>query len=185
MTTLLPPATRLSKETPSALEKLMWEADQYLNLRLEMVGGLPVWEAWPAVRHQGTSYRIQSSIRRSVEPRPGDGVGCECVHYADIYVRFPDGSLKRPDIAIFCREPDEQDTAVTLLPEAVIEILSQGFEAKDLEIGVPFYQSMGVKDIIVLDPRTNAVQHYQGNSPARELTSPVEINLACGCRCTV
>ena len=87
--------------------------------------------------------------------------------------------------AIFCREPDEQDTTVTLRPEAVIEILSQGFEAKDLEIGVPFYQRMGIADIIVLDPRTNGVWHYRGNSPARELTSPVEITLACGCRCTV
>jgi len=167
------------------LEKLMWEADQYLNVRLEMVGGLPVWEAWPVLRHQSAAFRIQSSITRSIQPQQDDGSGCQCVHAADIYVRFPDGSLKRPDIAIFCREPDEQDTAVTLLPKAVIEILSQGFEAKDLEIGVPFYQNMGVKDIIVLDPRTNAVQHYQGNSPARELVSPVEINLACGCRCTV
>ena len=185
MTTLLTPAIQPSKETPSALEKLMWEADQYLNVRLEMVGGLPVWEAWPVLRHQSAAFRIQSSITRSIQPQQDDGSGCQCVHAADIYVRFPDGSLKRPDIAIFCREPDEQDTAVTLLPKAVIEILSQGFEAKDLEIGVPFYQNMGVKDIIVLDPRTNAVQHYQGNSPARELVSPVEINLACGCRCTV
>ena len=32
-------------------------------------------------------------------------------------------------------EPDEQDDAITLLPEAVIEVVSKGYEAKDLEIG--------------------------------------------------
>ncbi len=185
MTTLLTPPTKPSKETPSALEKLMWEADQYLNVRLEMVGGLPVWEAWPVLRHQSAAFRIQSSIARSVQPQPNDGSGCQCVHAADIYVRFPDGSLKRPDIAIFCREPDEKETAVTLVPEAVIEILSEGYEAKDLEVGVPFYKSMGIPDIIVFDPDTNVVRHYQGDTPVRELTSPVEIALACGCRCTV
>ncbi len=88
--------------------------------------------------------------------------------------------------ALFPREPDEQETAVTLLPEAVIEIVSKGYEAKDLEIGVPFYQRMNVKDIVVLNPDTNAVLHYQAGQPMpRELVSPVDITLACGCRCTV
>ena len=94
--------------------------------------------------------------------------------------------LPHTQIWSFYREPDEQDAAaVTLQPEAVIEILSRGYEAKDLEIGVPFYRRMHVKDIIVLDPDTNAVLHWAGQLPARELTSPVEITLQCGCRCTV
>ncbi len=162
------------------LERTILEADE-AGYRLEMVGGLPVWEASPAYKHQRTTFRIESSIR----PVAGGEAGCACVHAADVQVRFPDGSHKRPDIAIFCREPDEQETAVTLLPEAVIEILSKGYEAKDLEVGVPFYRRMGVKDIVVLDPDTHAVRHYQGALPARELTSPVEITLQCGCRCTV
>jgi Putative restriction endonuclease len=73
---------------------------------------------------------------------------CACVHYADIYVAFPDGSLKRPDIAIFCREPEA---------EAVIEVISQGYEFKDLELGPMFYLSQGVKDVVVLDPRSKAI----------------------------
>ena len=167
------------------LEHIVLEADD-AGYRLEFVAGLPVWEASPVVKHQRASFRIQNSLRRSIQPRVNNEDGCECVHYADIYVRFSDGSLKRPDIAIFCREPDEQETAVTLQPEAVIEILSKSYEAKDLEVGVPFYQRMGVKDIVVLDPDTNAVLHYQAGHPTpRRLISPVDITLACGCHCTV
>ena len=59
-------------------------------------------------------------------------------------MQFSDGSLKRPDISIFCREPDEQDDAVTLVPEAVIEVVSKGYEAKDLQIAPDFYLSRGV-----------------------------------------
>lgn len=93
-----------------------------LGVRLEIVGGLPIWEAHPVLRHQRAIDRIRASITGS-ESSPGDGPGCGCVHVADVYVRFLDGSLLRPDISIFCREPDEEDQAVTLLPEAVIEKL--------------------------------------------------------------
>ncbi len=80
---------------------------------------------------------------------------CGCVHALDVYIQFPNG-LKRPDISIFCREPGEaeQDSFLTMVPEAVVEVVSQGYEAKDLEIGPPFYLSQGVKDVIVFDPRT-------------------------------
>ena len=97
---------------------------------------------------------------------------------------FPDSSFKRPDISIFCREPDEDDEAITLLPEAVIEIISKGYEAKDLEIGPRFYLSQGVKDVIVFDPHTLVVLHLTPTS-AERLISPVNITLACGCTCRV
>lgn len=90
-----------------------------------------------------------------------------------------DGSLKRPDIAIFCREPDEQDEAITLVPEAVVEVISRGYEAKDLEIGPRFYLSQGVKDVVVFDPHTLLVLHIRADG-AEQLVSPVELRLRCG-----
>lgn len=163
----------------TSLEQTILEADA-AGFRLEMVGGLPVWEASPVVEHQ----RKVDQIRATIRPTDAEST-CACIHYADVQVRFPDGSHKRPDISIFCREPHEQRTAVTLVPHAVVEILSRGYEAKDLEVGVPFYRRMGISDILVLDPDTNVVLHYAHGGPARELVSPVEITLACGCRCTV
>lgn len=131
----------------------------------------------PVLLHQKTIDRIRASTKQI-------GSGCDCVHYADIYVSFPDGSLKRPDISIFCREPDEQDKAVTLLPEAVIEIISEGYEAKDLEINPSFYLSQGIKDVIVYDPQTKFIFHARRDG-RKNHTSPQTFRLECGCEVTV
>ncbi len=162
-------------------EQLQRAADE-LGIRLEMIGGVSTWEAQPVPRHQTAILRILRTIRPLTQPE-AEG-GCACHFNIDIEVRFPDGSLKRPDISIFCREPDETDTAVTLLPEAVIEIVSKGYEAKDMLISIPFYVSQNVRDIIVLDPYTNRVTHVRG-AHRTEHDSPVEITLLCGCICTV
>lgn len=151
-----------------------------LGIRLEIVNGLPMWEAQPVYKHQKAVDRIRATIL----PGPSEDANCECVHVADVYVNFPDGSLKRPDISIFCREPDEDDEAVTLVPEAVIEVISRGYEAKDLEIGPGFYLSQGVKDIVVFNPYTLLVLHVRPDGATRHL-SPVDLRLACGCSCTV
>lgn len=149
-----------------------------LGVRLEIVNGLPIWEAQPVYKHQKAVDRIRDSIESTNE------ASCECIHAADVYVSFPDGSLKRPDISVFCREPDEEDEAITLVPEAVIEIISKGYEAKDLQIAPPFYLSQGVKDIVVFNPYTLAVLHVRRDG-AHQLVSPVEILLECGCRVLV
>lgn len=154
------------------------------GIRLEIVGGLPIWEPYPVYKHQKAVDRIRATIER-VAPSSESGEGaCDCVHISDVYVSFPDGSLKRPDISIFCREPAEEEEAIKLVPEAVIEVVSKGYEAKDLEIGPRFYLSQGVKDVVVFDPYTLAVLHIRSDEVARHV-SPVEINLSCGCRCAV
>jgi len=154
-------------------------ADQ-LGIRLEMVGGLPIWEAQPVLRHQRAVDRIRDSIKTTAST----GDGCGCIHVADIYIQFPDGSLKRPDVSIFCEEPEEQDEAVTMVPEAVIEVISRGYEAKDLDIGPGFYLSQGVKDVVIFNPHTLVVLHIRKEEVARHV-SPVVLNLSCGCRCEV
>ncbi len=80
------------------------ELEQLLSagaIKLEITGGIPTWEASPGIRHQMMVYAIQTSIT----PLAEDDKGCECRHAADVYIRFKDGSLKRPDIAIFCTLP--------------------------------------------------------------------------------
>jgi hypothetical protein len=154
-------------------------ADQ-LGIRLEMVGGLPIWEAQPVLRHQ----RAVDRIRDSIKPTSSAGIGFGGVHVAGVYIQFLDGSLKRPDVSIFCKEPEEQDEAVTLVPEAVIEVISRGYEAKDLDIGPGFYLSQGVKDVVIFNPHTLVVLHIRKDEVARHV-SPVALNLSCGCSCEV
>ena len=166
--------------TQKELEALIERADQ-AGVRLEIVGGVPVWEASPAMRHQEALFRIQASIKPTASAAE---TGCDCFHLADVYIRFPDGSLKRPDIAIFCRRPDEPDEAITLVPEAVIEIISKGYEAKDMEIAPYFYLAQGVKDVVVFDPFTLFVLHARRDG-RKNFTSPVTIQFECGCQCEV
>jgi Uma2 family endonuclease len=150
-----------------------------LGVRLEVMNGLPIWEAQPLYRHQKAVERIAGSIK------PGPATRCACVHALDVYIQFAAG-LKRPDVSVFCREPSEaeQDAALTMVPEAVVEVVSKGFEAKDLELAPPFYLSQGVKDVVVFDPSTLLVLHVRRDG-ARRLTSPVRLTLECGCEVEV
>ncbi len=153
-----------------------------LGIRLEIVAGLPIWEPHPLYRHQKAIDRIRATIQQGTSLRQHSE--CQCVHISDVYVNFPDGSLKRPDIAIFCQEPAEEDEAIKIVPEAVIEIVSKGYEAKDLEIGPHFYLSQGVKDVVVFDPYTLLVLHVRKDGTSRKI-SPVDVVLECGCHCVV
>src|SRR3989441_12693742 len=105
------------------------------GVKLEITGGIPTWEAFPGMRHQKTIGRIFVSVERL------SGSECACFQVSDAYIKFPNGSLKRPDIAIFCEEPPDIDEAYPQIPEAVLEVLSKDYEKKDTEIGAPFFCS--------------------------------------------
>lgn len=164
---------------PESLQ-LALEAAEEAMIKIEMVGGMPVWEAMPGPRHQRLVVAILTSVRRT-GTFSGD---CGCHVLTDVNVRFRDGSFKRPDVAIFCEGPDDDLPSVEVLPEAVIEVLSKGYEAKDLQIGLPFYLSMGVRDVVIYDPPTHKVIHATPTG-SRELTAPVEIAFECGCTVTI
>jgi Uma2 family endonuclease len=148
------------------------------GVKLELVRGVGIWEALPTKRHQGAIFRIQSSI----QPIPGLD-DCGCVHYSDVLVRFAADTYKRPDIGIWCREPDEEDEAITLIPAAVIEIISLGYEAKDRE-SPPIYLAYGVQDVVLVDPRSGEVTHHRTDAVMTHRI-PVTLDLACGCRVSI
>jgi Uma2 family endonuclease len=150
------------------------------GVRLEIIGGLPIWEALPNLTHQKTIDRIRQTFTASDKLNGG----CACLHYADLHIKFPDGSDKRPDISIFCQEPSETEFAVTEVPEAVIEIISKGYEKKDLELGPPFYLEQGVKEVIVYNPYTQSVRHFDAAGD-HSYQAPITLTLQCGCQVTL
>jgi Uma2 family endonuclease len=150
------------------------------GIRLEIIEGLPVWEMLPNLTHQKTIDRVRQSFKHAEHVNGG----CECLHYSDLHIKFPDGSDKRPDVSIFCREPSETESAVTEVPEAVIEIISKGYEKKDLELGPPFYLRQGVKDVIVYDPYTRVTKHFDASGES-EYSGTVTLALQCGCEMTL
>lgn len=160
------------------LDRLIYDG----AIRLEITSGVPTWEMSPGKRHQ----RVIDRIRASIEPitEGGGESGCECAHMSDVLIRFKDGSLKRPDIAIYCTEPPDQDEALTETPQAVIEIISPGYEYKDVALNPQFYLSQDVEDVVIVDPRSGAVTHYRKTGVANR-HAPVTLDLLCGCRCTI
>jgi len=153
-------------------------------VRLEYVRGRAKWEASPASRHQKTLQRIERSLR----PIPGRPDGCGCFALADTLIRFgdPDRSIKRPDLAIFCTEPPDSDEALEIIPEAVVEVISLGYEEKDLGAdGAPFYLAYGVRNVLIVDPGASIVYHDALGHERRTLTVPTSIDLACGCQVTI
>lgn len=113
------------------MNALIRSADESL-VKIEMTAGVPTWEAMATPRHQRILGEIFESVRRT-------GTGdCGCHRYLDTYVRFTDGSFKRPDLAIYCARLPDTDTATEVVPQAVVEIVSAGYEEKD-RIGLPFY----------------------------------------------
>ena len=155
--------------------RLTCEADE-IGIRLSIIGGIPVWEPSPSLRHQITFRRIENSIT----PRDGATV----IHATDVNTRLADDSHGRPDISIWTGEP-EQDTEVTLQPDAVVEVICKDYEAKDLLIGVPFYRRVGIPDVLVFDPQTNIVRHWRNGGNEKSYPSPVMLDLLCGCSITV
>ena len=175
-------ATKILERELSAnpiITEAMEQAAHEAGIKLEYVNGIPVWEASPVIRHQSKTLEIQFSMMSFAKES-----GCDCIPLADISIRFPDGSLKRPDISVYCAMPPERDTSTTQIPEAVIEIISKGYEKKDSEISLPFYLAQRIADIALFDPATNRVAHYQ-EGKLNEYDSPVELTFACGCRATI
>ncbi|HYP51214.1 MAG TPA: Uma2 family endonuclease, partial [Pyrinomonadaceae bacterium] len=148
------------------MDSNLFRAEQ-LGIKLEVAAGLPIWEASPVLLHQEKVDEIRATIKK-----PDSGKTCDCFHYSDIYIQFPDGSLKRPDVSLFCEKPKEREEAVKSVPAAIVEVISKSYEAKDLEISPPVYLANDVKDVVVLNPYTNEVLHFR-EGETLEKTSPV------------
>lgn len=168
----------LGRTHPNELLQRLMRADE-LGVRLEVVQDTFTWEFSPSPLHQG----VLSEIDRSVRPLAKPGQECDFYTLANAYVRFPDGSLKRPDLMVFCTKPTLTRDALTVIPDAVVEDLSPDGYRKDVEMGPPFYLSQGVRDVVVVDPETKVVHHFR-RGEARKLAGPVTISLECGCELT-
>lgn len=149
----------------------------YQGVRLEITGGLPTWEAMPGALHNGVVDDIRQSLTRHNTP---DGP-CGCHHIADTYIEFAPNLLRRPDIAIFCVKPPRPDGAITgLIPGAVIEVLSLGYEQKDRD-AVALYLGVGVLDVLLVDPRRATVEWYRQDQPKQQINLPTTCVLQMGC----
>ena len=149
----------------------------YQGVRLEVTGGRTTWEAMPGALHNGVVDDIRQSLTRHNPPT----AACGCHHIADTYIEFGPGLLRRPDIAVFCEKPPRPDGAITgLVPGAVIEVLSQGYEQKDRD-AVALYLGAGVADVLLVDPRKHTVEYHRQDEAPQLRELPVIVTLQMGC----
>jgi len=148
------------------------------EVRLELIGRTPVWEFLPSPLHQITVDQLRSNLK----PSPVGSGACACFSLADTYIRFGDGSLRRPDIAVYCNAPSHIGReALTDIPGAVIEVLSPEGEAKDLQLGPPAYLANGVLDVVVVDPETGLCTHFT-ETGSKTLRRGEWLQLQIGCQ---
>ena len=166
-------------ELPEAEVMRAMDEAREAGVRLEVHQGLPIWEFMPSPLHTMASVRIAASLRRASPESK-----CGCHGLPDMSILFPDGSLRRPDIAVYCELPPATQESARKLPEAVVEVVSPGSEVKDLELSPSFYLLHGIMDVVVFDPSTGSVAHFRRDGRTHH-TSPVEIGLECGCAVTV
>lgn len=149
----------------------------YQGVRLEVTGGVPTWEAMPGALHNGVVDDIRQNLTRHNPPDGSYG----CHHIADTYIAFSPSLLRRPDIAIFCTKPPRPDGAITgLIPGAVIEVLSAGYEQKDRD-AVALYLGAGVLDVLLVDPRRRIVEWHRSGEAPQHLELPATCMLQMGC----
>lgn len=162
---------------PPIEDDLLWQLlakAEEIGLRLEVTDVGIVWESMPGLRHQELSVQIYGAVQQSAQPG-----GCEGYRALDVYIRFPSGIVKRPDISIFCKRPLDDEGFVHAIPEAVIEITSPESEAKDLVSGPPLYLSNGVKDVLVFHRSVGEVIHWTASGKT-SYRSPVQLSLSHG-----
>ena len=149
----------------------------YHGVRLEITGGMPTWEALPGALHNGVVDDLRQNLTRHNAPN----AACGCHHIADTYIQFAPNLLRRPDIAIFCTKPPRPDGAISgLIPGAVIEVLSVGYEQKDRD-AVALYLGVGVLDVLLVDPRRRTVEWQRSDQPPQLLELPAMCRLQMGC----
>lgn len=173
------PPGPMGAASPKELMLQLMNADE-AGVKLEVVGDEFMWEFFPSPLHQG----VLRDLDRSVRSTPGDDRGCGCFTLSDAYLQFADGSLKRPDLMVYCFRPPLTREPLTIMPEAVVEILSPGGRRKDLQVGPPFYLSQGIKDIVVVDPEGRLAHHFRRDG-YRPVALGATVRLECGCELTV
>jgi Uma2 family endonuclease len=163
------------------IEELTELLEQHnIPLRISLTGNVPTWELSPSALHQG----IIDDIRATIRLPPERASGCGCFHIADVWLRLPGIGLRRPDIAIYCERPPRQRTALTLVPTAVIEIVSAGYEHKDLD-AVPLYLAAGIADVVLVNPETTFVTHYTTDGAVASHQAPCRLEFQSGCVCDI
>ncbi|MBL8897247.1 MAG: Uma2 family endonuclease [Planctomycetes bacterium] len=163
------------KETP--MKAVMWEVPPEIVELRRRTGADERDEVWDGVLHMGPSpniehQRIESDLERQVRTLWSSRTGGEVLHRINV---SPGGDWKKnyriPDLILRLLESRAIDRGeyVEGGPEVVVEILSPDDETYEK---LPFYASIGVREVWVIDRDTKAVEVYSLAEGAYRLVAP-------------
>lgn len=102
------------------------------------------------------------------------------VHALKTDIRMSNGEIICPDIAIWHKEPAEENDAIITLPVAVIDVDSRE------NYGDPkLYLQAGIADYVVFNPLTNEARRYMDEEVYEIYQSPKMMEFKCGCKVIV
>lgn len=137
-------------------------ADEFLRidfgsgLKAELDNGVIRMMAGGSARHD----RIQINLIIALGARLR-GSGCR-PRGPDMAVRTHDGSIRYPDVSIYCGSPPDEDRTSLDDPKVLIEILSASTQAEDRGVKLQEYKALASVDTIVLaDPERERLHVFQ------------------------
>ena len=115
-------------------------------------------EVWDGVLHMVPPpshwhQKIERELLKVLEPLARQR-GLDYLHEAGLY--RSDQNYRVPDLMVF-RPEHGSDRGVEAHAEVVIELLSPHDESREK---LPFYESLGVKEVFLIDPGTRAVELF-------------------------
>jgi Uma2 family endonuclease len=132
--------------------------------KAELVDGIIFMMAGALSRHNAVQMNISIALGTRLR-----GSGCR-PYGPDQAVRVGRGSIRYPDVSVFCNDPAARDNDREALlgdPRVVVEILSESTKENDQRFKLPEYQELaGIDAILFVDPDAERVRLVARTGPA-------------------
>ena len=132
--------------------------NEALDLDYEIIGGEKFMAPSAGAYHNDIMGELYSTIRLYVRK---NNLGYVFTDSLDVHL--PDGNLFKPDLIIVKKENAaiiNWQKGIYGVPDMVVEVLSRSTRKKDLTIKKDIYESNGVKEYWIVDPRAKSVDVY-------------------------
>ena len=132
--------------------------NEALDLDYEIIGGEKFMAPSAGAYHNDIMGELYSTIRLYVRK---NNLGYVFTDSLDVHL--PDGNLFKPDLIVVKKENAaiiNWQKGIYGVPDMVVEVLSRSTRKKDLTIKKDIYESNGVKEYWIVDPRAKSVDVY-------------------------
>ncbi len=143
-------------------ERESYTYDDYAKLPegapYQLIGGKLVMTPSPSPQHQEISKKLVFILMSFCEP-----AGLGYVYYAPLDVYFSDKNVFQPDIIFISKEREDiiGNKNIQGAPDIVIEILSPASAYYDLREKFRVYETSGVREYWIVDPRFKKIEVYE------------------------